>query len=157
VQKKIILFIGFLILLFVLFGCNQAGTSNPFQKVEGNSICKQDGKPVIRLYSTTWCPRCKWIKPVFDEVAGNYAREGKIIAYHWQLDTNDDTLTAKIETVIPSQELSIFEQFSSDDEIPAFVFGCKYYRIGNGFEKQNNLDAERTEFARIIEEVLKEQ
>jgi len=121
-HKKIILFAGMILLALVLFGCNQAGTSNPFQKVEGNSICKQDGKPIIRLYSTTWCPHCEWIKPVFDEVAGKYVSEGKIVAYHWQLDTNDNTLTAKIEAEeIPAQELAVFKQFSSDGGIPTFA------------------------------------
>src|SRR3990172_10780878 len=52
-----------------------------------------DGRPVIRLFSTTWCPHCQWIKETYERVAKEYADAGKIVAYHWELDINDDTLT----------------------------------------------------------------
>ena len=38
-----------------------------FDSVSGD-ICREDGEPVIRLFSTTWCPHCQWIGNTFDDV-----------------------------------------------------------------------------------------
>ena len=119
-------------------------------------ICTENGKPVIELYSTTWCPHCKWIKDTFDSVAKEYVAAGKIVAHHWEIDTGDDTLTAANETKVPDSELAAYKQFNPDGSIPTFVFGCKYYRIGNGYESQNNLTAETNEFRRVIDTLISE-
>jgi thiol-disulfide isomerase/thioredoxin len=115
-----------------------------------------DGKPVIRLFSTTWCPHCIWIKPTFDRIAKEYIDAGKIVAYHWELDTGDDTLTPAIEREVPASEQAVFQKFNPRNSIPTFVFGGKYYRIGNGYEQQQNLTAEEQEFRTVIEELIKE-
>ena len=70
----------------------------------GNEIELIDGKPVIRMFSTTWCPHCKWSGPVFEKVAQEYVDAGKIVAYHWELDINDDILTPEAEGEVPSTE-----------------------------------------------------
>jgi len=114
-----------------------------------------DGKPVIRLYSTTWCSHCQWIKKTFDETVKPYVMEGKIIAYHWQLDSGDNSLTSEVESKVPDAEVDIFYRFSPRGSVPAFVFGNKYYRIGNGYEVQNDLQAEKKEFKQVIEELIK--
>jgi hypothetical protein len=100
----------------------------------GYGVELQDGKPVIRLFSTTWCPHCVWIMPVFDRVAKEYVDAGKIVAYHWELDTYDNTLTDEVETAVPDSEMAVYTRFDPNGSIPAFVLGGKYYRIGNGFE-----------------------
>jgi thiol-disulfide isomerase/thioredoxin len=41
-------------------------------------ICKENSKPVIRLFSTTLCPHCQWIKTTFDKVAKEYVRVGAL-------------------------------------------------------------------------------
>lgn len=114
------------------------------------------GKPVIRLFSTTWCPHCQWIKETFDEAVKPYVDSGKIVARHWELDIQDDTLTAAVEGSVPKEEQDAFAKFSPGTNIPAFVFGGKYYRIGNGYEAQNDLAAEKAEFTAVIEALLKE-
>jgi thiol-disulfide isomerase/thioredoxin len=117
-------------------------------------VCTQDGKPVVRLFSTTWCPHCKWVNDGFNSVMKEYADAGKIIAYHWELDTKDDVLTPFIETSIPDSELSVYNEFNPGGSIPTFVFGCKYYRIGTGYESQNDIEKEKAEFRGVIEELL---
>lgn len=100
-------------------------------------------------------------KNTFDSVVNEYVEDDKIIAYHWQLDNDTDSLTGK--TVIPESEKAVFEQFNPKGSIPTFVFGCKYYRIGNGYEpvgkvseEENNsrLFLEEAEFRKIIEELI---
>jgi len=130
------------------------GSAGTFYEVD-NPICKDGGKPIIRLFSTTWCPHCQWVSSTFDKVAKDYVKKGKIVAHHWQLDTNDDTLTTEVEKAVPNEEGVIYNQFNPGGSIPTFVFGCRYYRIGNGYERQNDLAAEEKEFREIIDKLLK--
>lgn len=124
-------------------------------KDTGEGICTEDGKPVIKLFSTTWCPHCKWISATFDNVVKEYVDNGQIVASHWELDKGEDTLTAEIENGIPESELEIYKKYNPKGGVPTYVFGCKYVRIGNGYEKQNDLQAEEDEFRTVIEELLK--
>lgn len=162
--------IGLVFGLVLLSGCLDGGTGlvsldtsissnvGPTQiqtfSETNNEICKEDGKPIIRLFSTTWCPHCKWVSNAFESTVQEYVNEGKIVAYHWEVDIGDNTLTTGRELSVPASETAIFKQFNSRESIPTFVFGCKYYRIGNGFESQNNLDAEIGEFKAVIEALL---
>jgi len=130
------------------------GVSTYSEKAEAE-ICKEDGKPVVYLFSTTWCPHCQWIKDAYDEVVSKYVNEGKIVAYHWDVDTNNNTLTSEKETVVPAKDLAIYKEFNPGGSIPTFVFGCKYSRIGNGFERQDDLDAEKSEFEALIQDLIK--
>lgn len=118
-----------------------------------DQVCYEGGKPIVRLYSTTWCPHCKWIAKTFDSVAKEYADEGKIIAHHWEVDTNDDTLTEEIEDSMPDAEMLAYREYGNGG-VPMFVFGCRYVRIGNGYEAQGDLEAEEKEFRSIIESLL---
>ncbi len=126
-----------------------------FQVVDG-PVETISGKPVIRLFSTTWCPHCQWIKSTFDRVAKEYADAGKIVAYHWELDTKDNTLTSEKETAVPQSEQAVFQKFNPQGSIPTFVFGGKYYRIGNGYEQEQDLQLEAKEFRAVIEELIRE-
>jgi len=141
-------------------GNNQTGNiTNPdiktFKATEG-PVETIGGKPIIRLFSTTWCPHCVWIKPTFDRVAKEYADAGKIVAYHWELDTGDNTLTSQVETAVPASEQAIYQKFNPQGSIPTFVFGGKYWRIGNGYEQQQDLALEEKEFRAVIDELIKE-
>lgn len=122
----------------------------------GNAIETVDGKPVIRLFSTTWCPHCQWISETYDSVVQEYVAEGKIVAYHWELDTEDNTLTPEKEIGVPSTERAVFEKFSPNGGVPTFVFGGRYHRVGNGYERQDDLAAEEAEFRAVIEALLEE-
>lgn len=118
-------------------------------------LLTKDGKPVIRLFTTTWCPHCAWIKDTFDNVVKEYADKGEIIAYHWELDTGDNTLTEEIETGVPKEEVAIFREFSTGG-VPTFVFGGRYSRIGNGYEKENDLAKEEAELRAVIDKLIEE-
>ena len=126
-----------------------------FESVSGD-ICMEDGKPVIRLFSTTWCPHCQWIADTFDEVVQTYVDEGLIVAHHWELDIGDDILTSQIEQAVPDDEMAVFEEFNPQESIPTFVFGCKYYRIGTAYEQVDDLESEAAEFRAVIEALLSE-
>ncbi|MBW2999831.1 peptidylprolyl isomerase, partial [Candidatus Woesearchaeota archaeon] len=147
--------------MFPITGSNPAAlnpSSNPGISTfmdSGDEICTEDGKPVVRLFSTTTCPHCKWIKGTFDSVAKEYVELGEIVAYHWELDTKDDTLTEEAENDVPPNELALFQKYDPQGGVPAFVFGCKYVRIGNGYEMQNDLAAEEAEFRNLIGELIK--
>lgn len=114
-------------------------------------ICKDDGKPIVYLFSTTWCPHCSWIKDTFE----SWAKENtdKVVAYHWELDIGDDTLTEEVESSVPDDHTAIYEKFNPGGSIPTFVFGCKYARIGNGYEAEDDLDQERQTFDNILEKL----
>jgi len=130
------------------------GSIGTFSKTDGE-ICKQDGKPIIRLFSTSTCPHCIWIKDTFDKVAKEYVNKGKIKAYHWVMDQGDDILTTAKESQVPDSEMQVLAKFDVDGYVPAFVFGCQYFRIGTGYESQNDLKKEEAEFRKIIDELLK--
>jgi thiol-disulfide isomerase/thioredoxin len=122
----------------------------------GNDVELIDGKPVIRLFSTTWCPHCKWITSTYERVAKEYVAAGKIVAYHWEVDISDDTLTPFAEGAVPASETSVFRKFNPGGSIPTFIFGGKYYRVGNGYERQDDLVAEEAEFRGVIEALILE-
>jgi thiol-disulfide isomerase/thioredoxin len=167
-KKNLIKLFGTILLLTLilgLLGCTTPPSKeNSFQSIAENSICKLEGKPIIRMYSTSICPHCIWVEPAYDAVVKKYVDENKIIAYHWEWIINsngelvgvDDKLTSEVETSMSASEDAIFKEFSPNTYVPAFIFGCKYYRIGNQFEIQKDLNAEKVEFTRIIEELLKE-
>lgn len=169
-MKKLIIIL-IIVITLLLFGCTQQpndnstdiNTTSTFREVD-NSICTIDGKPIIRLYSTTWCPHCKWINDTYNNTVMEYVEKGEIVAHHFKFDINDDVLTPGIDG-IQQTEIAVFEKFSPKGSIPAFVFGCKYYRIGNGYEavgsvsaenNQKRLDQEEKEFRKLIEKLIEE-
>jgi len=125
-----------------------------FSQKAGAEICKEEGKPVVYLFSTTWCPHCEWIKDTFDKVAKEYVAAGKIVARHWEIDINDDILTPAVETTVPADQMAVYSEFNPQGSIPTFVFGCKYFRIGNGFESQQDLAAEEKEFRTLFDNLI---
>ena len=121
-----------------------------FDEVEGE-ICRQDGKPIIRLFSTTGCSYCARIKDTFDSVVKEYVKAGKIVAYHWEFDIGDDSLTPEKEGGVPASEEAVYLRFNPQGYVPAFVFGCKYSRVGLAYE---DLEAEAADFRAVIDKLL---
>jgi thiol-disulfide isomerase/thioredoxin len=154
-EKYLTILLFGIALIFALLFYQQitALNKNPFADNGGN-ICTADGKPIIRLYSTTACPHCEWVSSTFDKVAKEYAANGSIVAYHWEMDTYDDTLTTAAESVIPQSEVDVYKKYSPEGYVPAFVLGCKYTRIGNSFETQQNLTAEEAYLREMIGKLL---
>ncbi len=133
---------------------------NPFLEIPDAEICKtSDGKPIVRLFSTTWCMHCNWVKTPFHEAIQPYIDNGDIKVYHWQLDENDNELTDDIEDEIPDTELAIYKEFNPQGTIPTFVFGCKYFRVGSGHEydgENGDPELEKEEYELLIEHILSE-
>lgn len=115
----------------------------------GDEICKEGGKAVIRLFSAEVDPHSQWVSGTFNKVAKEYS--GKIAAYNWQIDTGDDLLTEIKEEKIPRSEIEIYKKYNIAGSVPTFVFGCKYSRIGNGYEEEGSLKKEEAEFRKLIE------
>ncbi|MDP2665906.1 MAG: hypothetical protein Q8P05_00170 [Candidatus Diapherotrites archaeon] len=157
-----------LLFLILIAGC----TAPPYQTRDTSSIepssirtfnvradaeiCTQDGKPIIRLYSTTTCPHCRWINSTFNGVMDEYMNVGKIVAMHWDVDARNDQFTPGLDGAVPPEETKLFESFNPNFSVPTFVFGCKYFRVGNAYETQNDVDAEAAEFKAVIERLLQE-
>lgn len=138
-MNKILIILILLIIGVFIFGCTQPiTTTNPFEKLSDTS-CTIDGKPIIRYYSTSWCPHCKYINPVWDEIVAEYGN--KIIARHYEVDLQTPS----------DEEMAELNLFSPNGAIPAFSFGCQYYRIGNSFESTLDMNAEKTEFRRVLD------
>ncbi len=163
------IFFSFLALLF-LSGCVNskyasrdtsgiapASSIQSFQIVSNyGSICTEEGKPIIRLFSTTTCPHCRWINDTFNGVMDEYVSAEKIVAYHWDVDIGNNQYTPEKESVVPKSEVELYQRINPQFTVPVYVFGCKYYRIGNAFEAQDDLDAEAAEFKAVIEKLLSE-
>ena len=124
-----------------------------FDEVKDAEICMEDGKPVIYLFSTTTCPHCTWVGDTFDSVVNEYVNAGQIVAYHWELDKNDNTLTAEVESQVPAEQRAIYEKLGGG-YVPTFIIGCKYFRVGNGHESEDDLVAEAAELRAAIDAVL---
>lgn len=167
-MKKIVFII---LILFLVTACSNGNTPDEGRiKIEkriasalepkktfietDNEICKQDGKPIIREFGTSWCPHCAWIEKTYYGVVADYIKKGKIDGHQWYIDIKDDLLTVRMENSVPESELEIFKKFNPKGSIPTFVFGCKYYRIGNGYEDEQDLKSEEAEFRGIIEKLI---
>ncbi len=85
-----------------------------------------------------------------------YVKAGKIVAMHWDLDVGNNQYTPQKESTIPTGEVELFKKTNPEMGVPVYLFGCKYYRIGNAYEAQDNLDAEAAEFKAVIEKLLVE-
>lgn len=131
----------------------QVGTLSSFIETN-NPICTQDGKPVVFLFTSTGCPYCNWVKDTFDKVAKEYVDADKIVAYHWQLDLQDNLLTDEVEGSFPNAHMRVFASFNKMYTIPTFVFGCKYYRIGTAYQYSSGLEGEEDDFRQVLDAIV---
>ena len=106
------------------------------------------------MYSGSQCTSCKWVKETFEGIAKEYLDLEKVTVYHWELDTADNKLTAETETAVPRSEIELFQKYNPEGFVPTFVFGCKYFRVGNGYEVENDLAAEEAEFKAVINSLI---
>ncbi|MCB9790823.1 thioredoxin family protein [Candidatus Nomurabacteria bacterium] len=114
-----------------------------------NELCTEDGKPVVFMFSATWCPHCQWVGDTFN----SWAKEQKdVVVYRYEVDTNENVLTG--EKGIPEEHKKIYDEFNPNQTIPTFVFGCKYARVGNGYENENDLQKEVDTFNDVVSKIL---
>ena len=104
-----------------------------------DEVCDQE-KPIIRLYTTSFCEVCNESIDVFKNLVEKF--DGSIEAFHWSLDTGDDLLTSKKEEGVPKEEVELFKKYSPNKLVPTAVLGCKYKRVGKlGIEEQDEFKA----------------
>ena len=68
--------------------------------------------------------------------------------------SRDDLLTEAVETEVPRSYLDIGKRRDPEGHLPYFNFGCRYERIGTGYEESDDLAAEASEMMRVIEALL---
>lgn len=166
IKKSTLWFIGIILIALVLtfFWISRIGPEKipeGLQPVEGStfyytgdSVCKDNqGRPYVFMFSTTWCTHCNWIKDTFKSL-NNEPFSDEINLQLWELDTGDNLLTFPTENKVPDEFRNIFNKYNPQGSIPTFVFGCEYLRIGNGYSRQNDLDAELEDFRLIINKLI---
>jgi len=95
-----------------------------------DEICNEE-KPVVRLYTTSWCEVCYDSAQVFNDLVKEFVENDEINAIHWSLDTGDNFMTIKKEKGIPENEAALFKKYSPNNLVPTVVLGCKYKRVGS--------------------------
>ena len=119
----------------------------------GKDICKNDkGQPIVLLFGREGCPHCKWVGDTFDDTVKEYVDMGLIEAHHYDTITNDDLLTQRIEKEIPMDSFKKIEEVGS---VPYFNFGCRYDRVGTGYEATDDLFGEEIEMRKVLDDLLK--
>ena len=106
-----------------------------------DEVCSEE-KPIIRLYTTSFCEVCKESGRMFQDLVTNFMIDGSIQARHWSLDTGDNLLTLKKENGVPKEEVAIFKKYSPNNHVPTVVLGCKYKHVGKfGIEQEDEFKA----------------
>ncbi len=125
--------------------------------MNSDPICRDaEGKPIARVFTTSWCPHCQWIKDTVDAVLKDYADRDLITAYHWEVDTGKELVTGQ-EGTVPDAEMAVYQKYNPDGSIPTFIFGCRYVRVGTGYEQEDDLGKEKAEFELILDTLLAEE
>ena len=102
-----------------------------------DEVCSEE-KPIIRLYTTSFCEVCKESGRMFQDLVTNFMIDESIQARHWSLDTGDNLLTSKKENGVPKEEFAIFKKYSPNNHVPTVVLGCKYKHVGKfGIEQED--------------------
>lgn len=126
---------------------NGIPVKSPFRQY-GKETCLKDGKPVLRVYTTTSCQQCDKGVSEFRDALPKDAFYVQIL----QLNTGDDLMTAEKETGIQPQELEPFTQKNPQSVVPFYDFACKYFRIGNAYVSGD----EQAEFKAVLDKILAE-
>lgn len=84
--------------------------------VSNETICTENGKPIIYFFGASTCPHCRWEKPVIGNVTAKF---------------NDSIVYKELIDNFGSDQ-SVFTKFNPSGGVPTIVLGCKYYRIGSG-------------------------
>lgn len=116
----------------------------------GKDICLENGKPIIRFYTSSQCARCKEIQKALEAAVKDF----DITLYEWELDTGDNLFTEEVETSLPQKEFEAVSNYNAKYAVPAFVFGCVYVRVGNTYT-QLNLLAEEEIFREVLTKLTK--
>ncbi len=89
-------------------------TIGNFKKVAGES------KPYAYFFGATWCPHCKWEKPIFEKVSDKFS---SITTQIIDVDLEPD-----------HSEIVTYKHYSPQGYIPVVIIGGSYYQVGSGEE-----------------------
>lgn len=64
---------------------------NVYDFTDKDNVKFNGNRPVVLDYTASWCPPCKKLNPVYDELAKEY--EGKVDFYKIDVDDNPDLMT----------------------------------------------------------------
>jgi hypothetical protein len=127
-----------------------AQTIAGFMNIESANITKINEKPLVYFFTTTWCPHCKWEKPIFVNATSNFGKWTGIVEFAGDMQMEgayftSDYLTIKMfeidRTDPPESDTKVFRHYSPQGYIPVLILGGKYYRVGSG---ENNGEAAET-------------
>jgi len=104
-----------------------------------DDLCLEDEKAVIRLYTSSNCEACLDVKPAFDAAILDY-----------EVVVKEFDLTVALKKGLPEGELELLKKYNPKGALPAYVFGCKYVRIGNAY-KTLDLEKEEEEFRKVLD------
>jgi hypothetical protein len=119
---------------------------SPFKET-GKELCEEDGKKIVRLYTSKECEPCEWISQTFKEVSVELSELGSF--YNWDLSTGDNLLTEEIESAIPKAEWDLFKEVNPQMGLPLYIVGCESSKTGTSFES-NDSELEKQELMNII-------
>jgi len=89
-----------------------ASTIGNFQMVN------REARPFAYFFGTTWCPHCKWEKPIFERVSAKFP--------------SVRTSVVEVDLEPEHPEMPTFNHYSPQGFIPLVVIGGTYYRVGAG-------------------------
>ena len=132
------------------------GTSFPTIYKSGFDVCTNiGGQPVVFLFTSSYCSHCEWLGKIYDVIVKDYIEDGRIEAHHYDIHSKDDLLTEEIETDISDEIYELFTHGSPKELVPYINFSCKYERVGTGYEKTQDTEAEGQEIMDVIETLIK--
>jgi foldase protein PrsA len=105
--------------------------ANEFKETS-DEVCKEGGKPVIRRYIAAECEACRNVEPAF-----------KAALFGYDVALKEIELDKAVKEGLPKSELDILKKYNPKGAVPAYIFGCKYYRIGNAYESLNLTQEEK--------------
>ena len=95
------------------------------------------------MFSTSWCPHCQWAKPVFESLETEYA--GRVEFRYFDMEEDE----------VGFGDYVLYDQLNPDQSIPFYTIGCRYYRLGNVYEREiNGVELELNLFKSLIDSLL---
>ncbi len=89
-------------------------------KFTGDTLCSSNGKPIVYFFGTSWCPHCRWEKPIFLNVTSEFGNLIEVRFY--EIDKESP----------PKEEMEVFKKYNPRGTIPTIIIGCRYFRAGSG-------------------------
>lgn len=86
----------------------------------GDTLCSSNGRPIVYFFGTSWCPHCRWEKPILLNVTAEFGNLIEVRFYEIDKETP------------PQEEMEVFKKYNPRGTIPTIIIGCRYFRAGSG-------------------------